>query len=223
MNSPPIALLGGATGAVGARLLALLLARKDGPGVLAVGRRPPPRRHARLEWLHAELEDFQEALSGRTFDQAFCCLGTTMKRAGSKAAFRAVDLDGVTAFARAARAGGAGFFGLVSAAGADPRSRNFYLRTKGEAEAAVEALGFPSLVIMQPGLLRGEREEFRAGERLGQAAAPLFDRVLLGPLARYRSVAIDSVAAALEVAARRRAPSVHRYDSPAIETLAREP
>ncbi|HRP87095.1 MAG TPA: hypothetical protein PLS34_06210, partial [Gammaproteobacteria bacterium] len=124
---------------------------------------------------------------------------------------------------RAARAGGAGFFGLVSAAGAHPRSRNFYLRTKGEAEAAVEALGFSSLAIMQPGLLRGEREEFRAGERLGQAAAPLLDRVLLGPLARYRSVVIDAVAAALEVAARRRAPGVHRYDSPAIEALAREP
>jgi uncharacterized protein YbjT (DUF2867 family) len=223
MNTPPLALLAGATGAVGARLLARLLAREDGPRVLAVGRRSPPQRHPRVEWLQAELEEFTEALAGRVFDQAFCCLGTTMRRAGSKAAFRAVDLDGVTAFAGAARAGGAGFFGLVSAAGADPRSRNFYLRTKGEAEAALEALGFSSLAIMQPGLLRGEREEFRAGERLGQAAAPLLDRVLLGPLARYRSVAIDSVAAGLSVAARRRAPGVHRYDSPAIEALAREP
>lgn len=223
MTSPPITLLAGATGAVGAPLLARLLARDDGPRVLAVGRRPPPRWHARLEWLRAELDDLERALADRSFDQAFCCLGTTMKRAGSRDAFRAVDLDGVTAFARAARAGGAGFFGLVSAAGAHPRSRNFYLRTKGEAEAAVEALGFSSLAIMQPGLLRGEREEFRAGERLGQAAAPLLDRVLLGPLARYRSVAIDAVAAALEIAARRRAPGVHRYDSPAIEALAREP
>lgn len=223
MNSPPLALLGGATGAVGARLLERLLAHDDGPRVLAVGRRPPPRKHARLEWVQAELEHFVDALSGRSFDQAYCCLGTTMKRAGSKDAFRAVDLDGVAAFAHAARAGGAGFFALVSAAGADPRSRNFYLRTKGEAETAVEAMGFASLAIMQPGLLRGERAEFRAGERLGQAAAPLLDRVLLGTLARYRSVAIDTVAAALEVAARRRAPGVHRYDSPAIEALAREP
>lgn len=222
MNPRLLSLLAGATGAVGTALLDILLAREDGSRVLAVGRRAPPQKHARLEWVQAELEDFQEALSGRTFDQAFCCLGTTMKRAGSKAAFRAVDLDGVTAFAGAARVGGAGFFGLVSAAGADARSRNFYLRTKGEAEAAVEALGFPSLAIMQPGLLRGAREEFRAGERLGQAAAPLLDRVLLGPLAHYRSVAIGSVAAALEVAARRRAAGVQRYDSPAIEALARD-
>lgn len=222
MHSPPLAVLAGATGAVGSRLLEILLARDDGPRVIAVGRRPPPCEHARLEWLQAELTDFPAALSGSSFELAFCCLGTTMKRAGSKAAFRAVDLDGVTAFASAARAGGASFFGLVSAAGADARSRNFYLRTKGEAEAAVEALGLPSLAIMQPGLLRGEREEFRAGERLGQAAAPLLDRLLLGPLARYRSVAIDAVAAALEVAARRRAPGVQRYDSPAIEALARD-
>lgn len=222
MNSPPIALLAGATGAVGARLLELLLARDDAPRVLTVGRRAPARKHARLEWLQAELEEFPEALAGQTFDLAFCCLGTTMKRAGSRAAFRAVDLDGVAAFARAARAGGASFLGLVSAAGADPQSRSFYLRTKGEAEAAVETLGFPSLAIMQPGLLRGERDEFRAGERLGQAAAPLLDRVLLGPLARYRSVAIDTVAASLAVAARRRTPGVHRYDSPAIEALAGE-
>ena len=222
MNSPPIALLAGATGAVGAALLEILLAQDDGPRVLAIGRRPPTHQHTRLEWLQAELEEFPQALAGQSFNLAFCCLGTTMKRAGSKDAFRAVDLDGVTAFAGAARAGGAGFFGLVSAAGADPRSRNFYLRTKGEAEAAVEALGFPSVAIMQPGLLRGEREEFRAGERLGQVAAPLLDRVLLGPLARYRSVAIGTVAAALAATSRRRTPGVHRYDSPAIEALAGE-
>jgi uncharacterized protein YbjT (DUF2867 family) len=220
MKSPPVALVIGATGAVGARLLEMLLARHDGTRVLAIGRRPPPREHARLESLQAELEGLPQALAGRTFDQAFCCLGTTMRRAGSRDAFRAVDLSGVAAFAGAAHAGGAGFFGLVSAAGADRRSRNFYLRTKGEAEAAVEALGFPSVAIMQPGLLRGAREEFRAGERLGQVAAPLLDRLLQGPLARYRSVAIDAVAAALEVAARRRVPGIHRYDPAAIETLA---
>jgi uncharacterized protein YbjT (DUF2867 family) len=222
MNPPPLALLAGATGAVGSALLEILLARDDRARVLAVGRHPPQRKHARLEWLQAELEEFPEVLAGQSFDLAFCCLGTTMKRAGSKDAFRAVDLDGVSTFASAARAGGAEFFGLVSAAGADPRSRNFYLRTKGEAEAAVEALGFPSMSIMQPGLLRGEREEFRAGERLGQVAAPLLDRVLLGSLARYRSVAIGTVAAALAAAARHRAPGVHRYDTPAIEALAGE-
>jgi len=222
MESPPLALLAGATGAVGARLLELLLARQDGTRVLAVGRRPPSREHARLELLQAELEGLPQTLAGRNFDMAFCCLGTTMKRAGSKAAFRAVDLDGVTAFARAARAGGADFFGLVSAAGADHESRNFYLRTKGEAEARVEALAFPSLAIMQPGLLRGPRQEFRLGERVGQVVAPLADRLMLGPLARYRSVPVGIVAQALEFTARQQVPGTRRLDPAEMEALAHD-
>ena len=220
MAAPPLALLAGATGATGARLLELLLARRDGTRVLAVGRRPPPREHARLESLQAELEELPQALCGRTFDLAFCCLGTTMRRAGSRDAFRAVDLHGVVAFAGAAHAAGARFFGLVSAAGADPQARNFYLRTKGEAEARVEALAFPSLAIMQPGLLRGPRREFRLGERVGQVVAPLADRMLLGPLARYRSVAVEVVARAMDAAAQDPAPGTHRFDPAAMEALA---
>jgi uncharacterized protein YbjT (DUF2867 family) len=220
MESPPIALLAGATGAVGARLLELLLARHDGTRVLAIGRRAPPLEHARLESLHAELEELPQALAGQTCDLAFCCLGTTMRRAGSQEAFRAVDLAGVVAFATAARAAGARFFGLVSAAGADPAARNFYLRTKGEAEARVAALAFPSLAIMQPGLLRGPRREFRLGERVGQVVAPLTDRMLLGPLARYRSVPVEIVARALDAAAQDPAPGTHRFDPAAMEALA---
>jgi uncharacterized protein YbjT (DUF2867 family) len=162
------------------------------------------------------------ALAGSKCTEAFCCLGTTMKTAGSKAAFRAVDLDGVAEFALAARAAGASFFGLVSAAGANPRSRNFYLRTKGEAEALVAAQDFPSLAILRPGLLRGPRADSRPGERLGQLVAPFFDPLLLGPFAGYRSVAIESVAGALDAAARARRPGVHRLSSADIEALGGE-
>lgn len=220
MKSPPIALVAGATGAVGQRLLELLLARGDGTRVIAVARRPPDASSARLEWIATELAGVPAALRNRSCTEAFCCLGTTMKRAGSRAAFRAVDLDGVKTFARAARSSGAQFFGMVSAAGADPGARNFYLRTKGEAESAVEALGFPSLAILQPGLLRGSREEFRAGEKLGQVAAPLLDRLLLGGLARYRSVAIDTVAIALDAAAHEATAGVHRLGPADMEALA---
>jgi uncharacterized protein YbjT (DUF2867 family) len=221
MTSPPIALVAGATGAVGRRLLECLLARGDGTRIIAVARRPPDTSHARLQWLASDLASMPAALRGHASTEAFCCLGTTMKLAGSRAAFRAVDLDGVTTFARAARDSGAQFFGLVSAAGADPAARNFYLRTKGEAESAVEALGFPSLAILQPGLLRGSRDEFRAGEKLGQVAAPLLDRLLLGGLARYRSVAINTVAMALDAAAREAPPGVRRLGPADMEALAR--
>lgn len=219
MSQAPVALLAGATGAVGQRLLERLLARADGTRVVAVARSPAPRTHPRLEWRRAELDALDQALAGLAVDEAYCCLGTTMRTAGSRAAFRAVDLDGVVAFATVAQACGAGCFGLVSAAGADPASRNFYLRTKGEAETRVAALSFERLAIMQPGLLRGPREEFRLGERLGQVVAPLSDVLLLGPLARYRSVALDTVAAAL-AAARTLPPGTHRLDPAAMATLA---
>lgn len=217
---PPLALLAGATGAVGARLLEVLLSRSDGTRVLTVGRRAPALSHPRLEHLDSQLGDFHRALADRHCTEAHCCLGTTMRQAGSRRAFSAVDLDGVAEFARAARAARAEFFGLVSAAGADARARNFYLRTKGAAEAAVEALDFPSLVIMRPGLLRGRRAEFRAGEGVAQLVAPVLDRLLIGGLARYRSVSIEVVAAALDAAARRCPPGSSRLDAAGIEALA---
>src|SRR6056297_71153 len=221
MTNVSVALLAGSTGAVGQRLLARLLARADGTRIITVGRRAPPS-HPRVRHLTAELEQFASVIAQERCSEAFCCLGTTMKRAGSRPAFRAVDFDGVIDFARAARGAGARFFGLVSAAGAAPGARNFYLRTKGEAETVVESLDFPGIAIMQPGLLRGDREEFRLGERLGQGMAPLLDRFLLGNLARYRSVGIEAVAAALDMAARQAAAGVRRYGPADIERLAHD-
>lgn len=220
MSQARIALLAGATGAVGRHLLERLLARGDGTRVITVGRRAPLQSHQCLQHIEAELAQLPHALAGLQCTEAFCCLGTTQRKAGSRQAFRAVDLHGVAAFAQAAHLAGAEFFGLVSAAGADPGSPSFYLRTKGEAEAAVEAVGFASLAIMQPGLLRGHRDEFRLGERLGQLLAPLTDRALAGRLARYRSVAIETVAAALDAAAHESAPGSHRFDPAGIEALA---
>ena len=110
-------------------------------------------------------------------DVALCALGTTIKAAGSREAFRAVDFHAVLAFAQAARRAGAQCFGLVSALGADPKSRVFYNRTKGEIEQAVARLDFPSLVIVRPSLLLGDRASIgqasRPGETLAQALAPL--------------------------------------------------
>jgi uncharacterized protein YbjT (DUF2867 family) len=220
MSDAPVSLLAGATGAVGAQLLGILLARADGTEVIAVGRGDAPLAHPRLQWIRAGLDELGPALRGARATEAFCCLGTTLRRAGSRPAFRAVDLDGVAGFAAAAHAAGAGFFGLVSAAGAHPRAKNFYLRTKGEAEAAVEALGFDSLAILQPGLLRGRRREFRLGERIGQVAAPLADRLMMGPLARYRSVHIETVARAMDAAARQAQPGTRRLAPLDMEALA---
>ena len=129
---------------------------------------------------------------------AICAIGTTMRLAGSQAAFRAVDYDIAVDFARAARGAGIRRMIAVSSVGADPGSRNFYLRTKGEMEQALRALGFDRLDLVRPGLLRGDRgPERRLGERIGIVASPLVNLVLRGKLAKYAAIDSSAVAAAI--------------------------
>jgi uncharacterized protein YbjT (DUF2867 family) len=129
---------------------------------------------------------------------ALCCLGTTLRQAGSQAAFRAVDHDAVVAFARAARARGARRFVLVSSLGADPRSRTFYLRVKGEADDAVAGLGFEQVTILRPSMLddEGTRPDHRRGERLALPVARLLFSVV-GRTHRYAPIRAEVVARAM--------------------------
>lgn len=191
-------LLAGASGLVGQQLLAGLLADPGVAMVHALVRRPLGRAHAKLQ---EQLVDFAALPALPAVDEVYLALGTTIKVAGSQAAFRAVDFDAPLAVARAARAAGARRLGLVSAMGADARSRVFYNRVKGELEAALAPLGFEGLVIARPSLLMGERaalgQPLRRGERLGQAV----DRWLGGLIPRdYRAIRAADVAAALRQA-----------------------
>jgi uncharacterized protein YbjT (DUF2867 family) len=151
---------------------------------------------------------------------ACCALGTTIAAAGSQDAFRRVDFDCTLAFARFALRAGARRFVLVSSVGADAGSTNFYLRVKGEVEDALRALPFESLVVLRPGLLLGDRRESRPAEALARFVAPLFNPLLLGPLAKYRSVYADRVAAAMVAAAFEDRRGVSVLDVPGIERLA---
>jgi uncharacterized protein YbjT (DUF2867 family) len=200
-TAPSTVLLAGATGMVGGRCLQRLLADPAFGTVVAVARRPPDVAHDRLRLAITEFSLLHE-LAPVPAATALCALGTTIKVAGSQAAFRAVDHDAVLAFARWARRGGAGTFVLCSSVGADSRSRNFYLRTKGEVEQALATLGFGRLVILRPGLLLGERAEPRAGEAVARKLAPALNVLLAGPLRRYRAISADGVAAAMVAAAR---------------------
>jgi uncharacterized protein YbjT (DUF2867 family) len=127
-------------------------------------------------------------------DAAICALGTTLSKAGSQQAFRAVDHDAVLAFASAALAAGARRFVLVSSAGANPNARGFYLRVKGEAEAALAGLPFGALHILRPGLLLGHRAEARPAEAIARAAAPLLNLALRGSLSRFRAIPAAEIA-----------------------------
>jgi len=183
----------GATGLVGGLLLKGLLADASVAQVHAPVRRPPGLSHPNLHILPV---DFGALPEFAPLDEAYLALGTTIRIAGSQAAFRAVDVDANLAVARAAVRAGARRIGLVSAAGADARSAVFYNRVKGEVERSLRAVGFDALTIAQPSLLLGDREESRPAEH----AAVVMSRAL-GPLLGWlpsRPIEARTVARALQ-------------------------
>ena len=198
-------LLAGVTGLVGGHLLRLALEDARVTNVVALARKSLPA-HPKLS---APLIDFDALAPDATWwrsDAVICALGTTMKVAGSQAAFRKVDFDYPLMLARLARAAGTPACVLNSAAGANPASRFFYNRVKGELERTLATLGFASLTQVRPGLIGGERESVRAGEAvlalvLG-ALAPVLPR-------RWRINPAENIAQALLDAAVASAPGVH--------------
>ncbi|MGQ3100904.1 MAG: NAD-dependent dehydratase [Sphingopyxis solisilvae] len=150
-----------------------------------------------------------------------CCLGTTIRQAGSQAAFRAVDHDLILAAARGARQGGTAHMIVVSSVGASAKAGNFYLRTKGETEDGLRALGFERLDLIRPGLLLGDRPgPPRLGEGLATIAAPLADALLHGSFRRYRSIQGAMVAAAIVNLAGQVGSGVYIHENDAIRALA---
>ena len=149
------------------------------------------------------------------------CLGTTIRQAGSQAAFRAVDHDLVLSAAKGARMAGTRHMILVSAVGASANSRNFYLKTKGETEDGLRALGFERLDILRPGLLMGDRAgPKRLGEGIAMVAAPITDALLHGSLRRYRSIPGETVARAIVALAGMTQPGVRIHENDAMRRLA---
>ncbi len=210
------ALLAGATGLIGSHLLDLLIASPAHEKVIAVTRRPLEKSHDKLSNLVADFDQLEVAVSssGIHVDEAYCTLGTTIKKAGSKEAFRKVDFEYETAFARAALGAGASKIALVSAVGADAKSPIFYSRVKGETEKAVRDMGFSVCHIFQPGVLLGERSETRPAEQLAVALTPLLNLGLQGPLKKYRGIEGRTVAKAMITALDSGRPSaIHRYDA----------
>ncbi|KAF1702802.1 NAD(P)H-binding protein [Pseudoxanthomonas suwonensis] len=190
-----IALVAGASGLVGRALVARLCADPGVAAVHALVRRPLELRHPKLQ-LH--VVDFAALPALPAAGEAYLALGTTIAVAGSREAFRAVDFDASLAVARAALAAGVRRIGLVSAMGADPRSRVFYSRTKGELEQALSTLPLDALVVARPALLLGDRGALGQPHRRGEHLAARLDRWLRPLLpARLRAIAADDVAAAL--------------------------
>ncbi|MFI5103525.1 MAG: NAD(P)H-binding protein [Terriglobales bacterium] len=200
MNSRTAVLLG-ASGMVGGFCLKALLESPDYGRVVVITRRAVPVPSDPKVTL--KVVDFDH-LSAAVFAGAndiFCALGTTIRKAGTQEAFRRVDLEYPLAAAKLGLSAGATQFVLVSSAGADAASKNFYLHTKGELEHKLGELGYRALKLFRPGLLLGKREEVRPGERFASRIAPLLNLTLWGPLRHYRSIAAETVGRAMVGAA----------------------
>lgn len=211
----------GANGLLGRQLLEVLVEAPEYARVTAVTRRPLGREHPRLVNRIVAFDRLESQLAGLPCHDVFCALGTTLAQAGSEAAFRAVDHDAVLRVARLARQLRAERFVLVSAAGADAASKNLYLRTKGEVEAAVATLGIPALDIVQPGLLLGgERAGSRPLETVARALMPLANPLLGGGLKAWRGIDVAVLARAMLGLARSGRRGVHRYTYEALARVA---
>jgi uncharacterized protein YbjT (DUF2867 family) len=214
------ALVAGATGLVGHHLVQELIASPAWGEVRLLLRRPvigfdhPKVRLIQVDW--DRLADWHDAFR---VDAVFCALGTTIKKAGSQAAFRRVDYDYPLALGRLALAEGAHHFALVSSLGADPKARLFYARVKGEVEEALRGLALPSLAIYRPSLLLGARSEFRLGERAAALFMRPFGPLFVGPLARYRAIHAATVARAMRLQAEAAIPGAHVYESEQIRQI----
>ena len=210
--TPRHILLAGASGLTGEHLLDRLLNEPTVQRVQSPSRRPLAN-HPNLHNPVGELKSLLPQLD-KPVDTAFCCLGSTLSKAGSQANFRQLDQDLLLAFAKQALELGARHLLVVSAIGADPESRNFYRRIKGETEQALKAQGWPQLTLARPSLLLGPRQEYRLVERL---AAPLL-RLWPG---RYRAIQVTTLARALWRLALEQQQGVRIVESDELRRLGR--
>lgn len=220
---PKIAVVAGATGLTGSTLLRQLAGDTHFDRVVALMRSANRGMPERVESVIVDFEALAKGDSTIAIDHVardelavFCCLGTTIKVAGSQAAFRRVDFDYVVAVARWAKAQHAVHFGLISALGASAKSSVFYTRTKGEAEDAVRALALPSVHIVRPSFIDGNRTESRPGESVAIRFARGISPLLVGPLRRYRVVTAEAIAASLLAASTSPVAGVTVTESEAI-------
>jgi uncharacterized protein YbjT (DUF2867 family) len=216
---PRQALLAGATGLVGAELLSLLLASAEYRRVHLVQRRPGSIEDPKAI---EHLVSF-DALSGLEVEDritdAFCALGTTIAKAGSVEQLQKVDRDYVQEFGRVAKSLGAERLSVVSALGANPKSLNYYNRTKGEMETLLEELDFPSVRIFRPSLLLGSRREKRPKEMVAGAVLGALSPLLVGPLRRTRAIEAAQVARAMYVTSLGDFSGVRVFESNEIQDL----
>lgn len=214
------ALIAGATGLIGSHLLHLLLHNETYEQVIAIVRSPLPIKHPKLIEQVVDFDKLEENPSLFAVDDVFCCLGTTIKKAGSQEVMYRIDVDYPYTIATLAQQHGAKQFLLVSAMGANPSSSIFYSRMKGELEQKLSKLPFPSISIIRPALLLGERKEFRLGERLLAVVTKGTAWLMMRSLRKYKAIEGKKVAAAMFKISQMNKSGVHIYPNNQLHEIA---
>jgi uncharacterized protein YbjT (DUF2867 family) len=218
-NSKKTALVIGSSGLIGSHLVIQLLSNPNFEKVIVFNRRPCLILHPKIE---EHIIDFNNLKAIEPYvkgDVMFCTMGTTIKKAGSKEAFRLVDVVYPEQFAEMALHNQVKQFLIISSLGADLHSNNFYLKTKGEIETFLQNSTFKSVSILIPSLLLGDRKEFRLGEKIASYVLPVLSLFLIGPFKKYRAIEAKTVAKAMLEIALQNKSGFNIYQSDELQTI----
>ena len=213
------ALIAGATGLIGNELLQQLIHGRQYHTISVLSRREVETSSKRVETIVVDYDKLTDK-DIPAVDDVFCCLGTTMDKAGSKHAFRKVDYDYPLRVAEIAHRKGGQQYLLVSAMGADKNSLVFYSQVKGEVEEAIAKIGFETFMVFRPSMLLGERTETRIGEQIGQVVMQGIAPLMIGGLKKYQAIPGATVAEAMVHAAKKELTGVYIFESDKIQALA---
>jgi len=213
------ALIAGASGLCGGHCLQLLLNDPDYERVTSIVRRPSGIDHSKLTEVVVDFEKLNDHADLFKVDHVYCCLGTTIKTAGSKEAFRRVDQVYPLSMAELSELTDVKSFSIITALGADSASMIFYNKVKGEVEDSLRKLSIPSINILQPSMLLGDRSEQRLGESVGKAVMKLTGMLFQGPLKKYKAIEGAQVARAMVVFSKEEAKGYHKYLSDALQAV----
>ena len=200
MKTMRSALVVGATGLVGSSLVKLLCESEEYAAVNVISRRPLDFTHPNLVVKLCEFDQIADK-DIEFAHEVFCCLGTTMKKAGSKQQFEKVDFEYPLTIAAIAKNRGVGHFIVISAMGANEKALAYYSQVKGKLEAELIKMDFPRLSIVRPSLITGDRQEFRLGETIGDKVLKVLNPILIGPLKKLHSIPATQIALAMKVIA----------------------
>ena len=208
----------GSTGLIGKQLLGQLLESPNYSHVIALVRTPLLWKHEKLQEVLFDFDHPDAAFVKG--DEVFCCLGTTLAKAGSEAAQKQIDYAYPLRIAELAKQNGVQQYILVSSLGAKTEASNFYLRTKGELEQAIENLQFRTFISVQPSILLGKRDEFRFGEQIGIGLAKVVGPMLSGKWKKYRAIKAEQVAKAMIALAQKQEKGTFMIESDKLAEIA---